>query len=132
MCREAIGTTVKVARDGAGFRRHYGHAVLSHARTLRHDVADHFEWLGAGVDDAELVVTELFTNAVRHGSGPVTVLAFPFADGVRLRVCDGSRDFGGRGPDSRGLLLIDKLAARWGVERSPHGKAVWADICARR
>ena len=118
-------------RRSTRFERHFDAPVLTDAASLRHDLAAHFAWLGDAVDDAQVVVTELFTNAVRHGAAPVTVLALPFDGGVQLRVCDGGRHFGDPGPDSRGLQLIDRLATQRGIEQSPEGKAVWANILAR-
>lgn len=100
------------------------------------------------VDDAELIVSELVTNAVRHGSrsGPVwhTVRRIPgkVLDEVRLEVGDsGTRSWGDAGRSDvdepvgdeadlscsgRGLLLVETLSSDWGVCRLPHGHVVWA------
>ena len=88
--------------------------------------------------DIELIVSELVTNAVRHGA-PIIQLrlrADPFA--VDVAVLDRGADLPPERPvpvadDSlggRGMLLIDTLANRWGVDPLPGetGKAVWASV----
>jgi anti-sigma regulatory factor (Ser/Thr protein kinase) len=87
--------------------------------------------------DAALVVTELFSNAVRHGParGRVLVGYCLWGDGARLVVCDAG------GPDTprlvhggalaeggRGLHVVDSLAARWGSFRLAGALAVWCDF----
>ena len=76
----------------------------------------------------ELLVSELVTNAVRHGASDVHESILLRAewddDAVRVEVCDEGPGFEAK-PDERGmlepggngLLLIDSLASRWGVER---------------
>ena len=88
-------------------------------------------------DDIALVVTELVANAVRHAGTDIEICLQPVGEGVRLEVRDGSTrplrprpalssDEGGRG-----LLLVDALSARYGVEGDAHGKRVWAEIRPR-
>lgn len=85
-------------------------------------------------DDAALLVTELVSNAVRHAGTPVTVRATLLGGLLRLEVEDGStRPVRDKADDlmaenGRGLLLVDALADRWGVEAHPHGKQVWAEL----
>lgn len=85
-------------------------------------------------DDLALVVTELVANAVRHAGTDIEVRLFQLAHGVRLEVADGStrplrprassvEDEGGRG-----LLLVDALSTRYGVEADAQGKRVWAEL----
>jgi hypothetical protein len=90
---------------------------------------------GADVDAAVLCTSELVTNALVHATGEVGLHLEGWADGtVRLRVCDHSSAPPRAGAPStvpeasRGLLLVDALTARWGVEPAPGGKAVWCDI----
>ena len=84
--------------------------------------------------DLALVVTELVANAVRHAGTDITVRLLRLGDGVRVEVADGSSrplrprsatvaDEGGRG-----LLLVDALSTRYGVEAERNGKLVWAEI----
>ncbi len=91
----------------------------------------------AVISDACLLVSELVTNAVRHGrvSGDVRVrarLAGP--DALRVEVANPGDAFepvayeGGADQASGwGLQIVDKLASRWGVEgRRP--TVVWFEL----
>jgi hypothetical protein len=95
------------------------------------------------VPTAELLASELVSNALRHSSGPLR-LTLERVSGLRCLVSDGTADLprpADAGPDDesgRGLLLVDMLAARWGCEVGPEGKNVWfelsgdaGDPCAR-
>ena len=85
----------------------------------------------APLADAELLVSELVTNAVRHVEGsPVTVEVI--ADGeVIVRVSDNGRedptqrDAGPLEESGRGLQIVEAVAQRWGVERRTGSKSVW-------
>jgi two-component sensor histidine kinase len=86
--------------------------------------------------DAELLLSELVTNSVRHGSGEhVIVLLDPEPPGrLRCEVIDDGGGFVPRGRDSAqaiggwGLDLVDQLAGSWGVrEGSTH---VWFELSA--
>jgi anti-sigma regulatory factor (Ser/Thr protein kinase) len=83
-------------------------------------------------DVVALVVSELVTNAVVHGRGDVSVDVVVAADGVRVEVADAdplmSPARPGDGEAGRGLLLVSKVAQRWGVRREPAGKVVWASV----
>lgn len=93
------------------------------------------EWGTASMcSDLALVVTELVANAVRHAGTDITVRLSRLGDGVRVEVADGSTrplrprsstmsDEGGRG-----LLLVDALSTRYGVEADRDGKLVWAEL----
>ena len=85
-------------------------------------------------DDIALVVTELVVNAIRHAGTDVTVVLQPIDGGVRLEVRDGStrplrpRQAAGSDEGGRGLLLVDALSHRYGVEAEREGKKVWAEL----
>ncbi|WNZ09739.1 SpoIIE family protein phosphatase [Streptomyces sp. 11x1] len=82
---------------------------------------------------AELVVSELVTNAIRYGTPPVELRLI--RDSVLIcEVSDGSGtaphmrrarmfDEGGRG-----LLLVAQFAERWGTRHRASGKSIWAEI----
>jgi anti-sigma regulatory factor (Ser/Thr protein kinase) len=88
-------------------------------------------------DTAELLVSELMTNAIR-ASGPWSpaVALWLFSDGrcVVIHVHDGStqmpvrQDADAESDSGRGLLLVETLSRDWGSYRSGDGKVVWASI----
>ncbi|WP_328806238.1 SpoIIE family protein phosphatase [Streptacidiphilus fuscans] len=89
------------------------------------------EWgLEPLLDTAELLVSELVTNAVRYASAPIGLrlllgttlvveVADPLPDPPREREAAGT-DEGGRG-----LQLVHRLAYRWGTRAEGGGKVVW-------
>lgn len=83
-------------------------------------------WLGA----AAVLVSELVTNAIRHGARLVELTVESRARRVRLSVADGTvvprpRD----DPDGdRRLALIAALSTRWGVRDDAGGKRVWVEL----
>ncbi|QDY77105.1 ATP-binding protein [Streptomyces qinzhouensis] len=98
-------------------------------------------WGLSGIEhSAALVLSELVTNAVRHGSAAPgrqieTRCARTPGGGLRIEVHDtgDGRPWPARpGPDAeggRGLWLVGELADRWGVEsRLGPGKYVWAEL----
>lgn len=102
--------------------RHFTSAVL----------ADAFD--GEVVDAAELVVTELLTNALLHGAPPVRLVVAGADGGARVEVHDCSRALPVRSRQSteamtgRGLALVDALSQAWGVTPQGEGKVVWATV----
>ncbi|MHA6797144.1 ATP-binding protein [Pseudonocardia bannensis] len=99
------------------------------------------QWLRANLPegedielDAELVCTELVTNAVEHGGGLCAIRIDVDDDRVHIEVDDvhafapltvGRSRFGRH--RGRGLTIIDAVAT-WGVTRTATGKTVWATI----
>ncbi|MFE0385722.1 SpoIIE family protein phosphatase [Streptomyces bungoensis] len=89
---------------------------------------------------AELILSELITNAIRYAAEPVTVRLLrrvPKNDSAGgtliIEVSDGSStsprlrrakvtDEGGRG-----LFLVARFAERWGTRYTPTGKVIWAE-----
>ncbi|MBB2903174.1 anti-sigma regulatory factor (Ser/Thr protein kinase) [Kineococcus radiotolerans] len=72
---------------------------------------------------AHLLLTELVSNAVRHGGPPIEVeLNCVEEAGVLLSVSDGSphppvvQEMGPSGWGGRGVCLVDVISAEWGVE----------------
>jgi serine/threonine-protein kinase RsbW len=118
------------------------HAPAS-AAVARHRLVEGLSALGIRQDviaDAELVITEMVGNAVRH--------ARPLPDGqlragweledecVVLHVTDGggaTRPVVTRQPDfeaerGRGLAIVAALAQDWGSERDDRGLQIWAAL----
>lgn len=109
---------------------------LSDARAIvRQALAD---WdMAEFADDAELVTGELLVNVLLHTEGgavlTLEVLPEPVRR-IRLSVQDRSsawprrRTPGETSTSGRGLLLLDAVATRWGIEPRGEGKAVWCEI----
>jgi anti-sigma regulatory factor (Ser/Thr protein kinase) len=88
------------------------------------------------VDNAELCVSELVTNAVIHSGTTSSVTVQADREYVLVIV----QDRGGRGavrrpeeldPESvsgRGLTLVDALASAWSAEHSTDGTTVWFEL----
>ncbi|WUC32953.1 SpoIIE family protein phosphatase [Streptomyces sp. NBC_00557] len=99
------------------------------------------EWgLEHVVFTAELILSELITNAIRYGAEPITVrlLRAASADGpaagtLIFEVCDGSstsprlRRAKATDEGGRGLFLVAQFAQRWGTRYTPTGKVIWAE-----
>jgi anti-sigma regulatory factor (Ser/Thr protein kinase) len=88
-------------------------------------------------DEAELVVSELATNAVIHAGTPFSVTVALNGSTIRISVRDWNqtapivRDAPPEARSGRGLRLVDAITHDWGVERDPEGKTVWADLALR-
>ncbi len=104
------------------------HADLWLSRRIRGWITSAISGHDCPVDaaDAALVVTELFSNAVRHGpaGGRVLVGYCLWQQGARLVVCDRGGpgtprlvEGGQLAEGGRGLHVVDSLAARWGSFR---------------
>jgi anti-sigma regulatory factor (Ser/Thr protein kinase) len=83
--------------------------------------------------DAQLAVSELVGNALRHGREPIDVDVRCSEGHVLLTVEDASSVAPRPGPEiaatqesGRGLLLIESVSDRWGCEATATGKRVWA------
>ncbi|MFI1367043.1 ATP-binding protein [Streptomyces griseochromogenes] len=104
------------------------------ARTAVRDALPRWS-LGELVPAAELLVSELVCNALRHGASPLRLTLERVPD-LRCSVSDGSSKpprpaAGPEDEGGRGLALVDMLAARWGCERGlPAGKTVWFELHA--
>lgn len=79
-------------------------------------------------DDVLVVVSELVTNAVLHGSGRVHLVVLSDVEHLLISVEDDRATFGARTPDSRGLDLVAALSTACGVHPSAHGKTAWAEL----
>lgn len=89
------------------------------------------------VDDPQVVVSELATNALLHGGTGFLVLLFGFRGSVRMEVYDESVDVPVQVDTAelavgrRGLSIVDTLSRDWGVAtQATGGKAVRAEFDA--
>lgn len=115
-----------------------GHALPQgrrSARLARAIVQDALSGLPRStVDTAQLLVSELVTNAVVHARSMV-VLHVSFAeDRLRIGVEDLSSDYPlpqeppAQAESGLGLMLVGGLAKAWGWDRTPVGKHVWCEL----
>ncbi|MEV7184327.1 SpoIIE family protein phosphatase [Kitasatospora sp. NPDC093102] len=108
------------------------HAMVAHSRRFTRETLA--AWgLDALADWAELLTSELITNALVHAGSPTQlrmycnrVLTVEVADQEyevpRIRHAH-SEDEGGRG-----IHLVNELAHRWGSRRTKDGKVVWFEL----
>jgi serine/threonine-protein kinase RsbW len=88
-------------------------------------------------ETADLIVSELVTNALRHanpGESQVGLRLEATEAWLRIEV----QDMDPRMPQPRipgplddsgfGFVIIDSLADKWGVRETEEGKAVWAQL----
>jgi hypothetical protein len=89
---------------------------------------------GAREGEAEIIASELATNAVRHARSPFCVSVTRTPAAIRIAVRDASSDhprrivrddceYGGRG-----IRLVAALSIVWGTTAEADGKTVWADV----
>lgn len=86
------------------------------------------------IEIARLLTTELATNAVIHAQTAFDIRLSRHGSLVRVAISDDSaetptmRPMRRSAPSGRGLLLLNALAAEWGVDTSPPGKIVWFQL----
>ncbi|MFI8825522.1 SpoIIE family protein phosphatase [Streptomyces sp. NPDC053431] len=82
---------------------------------------------------AELVLSELITNAIRYGRPPVRV-RIVYDRTLICEVSDGSstsphlRHAADTDEGGRGLFLVAQFAQRWGTRYARRGKTIWAEL----
>ena len=100
------------------------------------------ETYDSAVCDVALVITELFSNALRHAvplpGSKIRVAWRIDADSVEVSVSDGG---GQTVPElgeptqaatgGRGLRIVEKLSRRWGTSTGDEGTTVWAEVPVR-
>ena len=112
---------------------------LRSATEARRFVEDELRPAGVGEDTlchAQLLVTELVTNAARHAQSAVELTIAGEHGRVRIEAHDDSRAIPiAQSVDTetrhRGLQLIEDLSEGWGVElRGDGGKIVWCELAS--
>lgn len=133
-------TDAPAADLGASYRM--GFTVGEHsARHMRRILRAFLgRWgLAALADDAELALTELVANVVRHVPGRrCSVLILRRPEGLRVEVADADPRtphpvHGGDelAEGGRGLLLLEAVTDRWGTAPQGAGKTVWFECDAK-
>jgi len=96
------------------------------------------------VETAELLVSELATNALLHAASHFTLTLSAAHGLLRCEVADSGRRTprvleAGGSESGRGMFLVEALALRWGCHQDGPGKTVWfelgtcgSDDCGRR
>jgi anti-sigma regulatory factor (Ser/Thr protein kinase) len=85
---------------------------------------------------AQLVVSELVTNAYQHapGTDSFELELSGTDDHLRISLADGSAirptlaELDQDAPRGRGMRIVQAIAARWGAEEHHGGKRVWAEM----
>lgn len=85
------------------------------------------------VDTAELLVSELVTNALLHSAGRFTLTLSAAHGLLRCEVADPGRRVprvldAGVSESGRGMFLVEALALRWGWHEDGPGKTVWFEL----
>ncbi|MFC5172499.1 ATP-binding SpoIIE family protein phosphatase [Streptomyces mutomycini] len=108
-------------------------AARQQVRELLHDWAD-----AEQVDSAELMVSEMSTNVLMHTDGDALLVAEVTGERgerrLRVEVADASDELphkrrpGEMASSGRGLMLMEMLAAAWGVDPRGEGKSIWFEL----
>ncbi|MET8099570.1 ATP-binding protein [Streptomyces sp. NPDC005236] len=112
---------------------------LTSARRARRLVTAQLdEWdLEELAETAELLVSELVTNALCHTRGPLRLNLCLRADRLVCEVedtetvCPVRREADADAEDGRGTELLDLLAESWGSTCTPTGKTMWFEVPTR-
>ena len=89
---------------------------------------------GDRFETARLLVSELVANAVTHAETDVTLQLDLTDQRLRVEVRDEAegqpraRRPRHDDPTGRGLMIVEALADRWGVDPTPPGKTVWFEL----
>ena len=123
-------TEDRVARHDVGHES----GALSDARRFVARTLDAWQVTDALTFDILLAVSELATNAINHGARPIQLRIRKQREHLLLEVRDsgvGVPSIQRSLPDDvsgRGLLIVSRLAERWGIRPGPAGKTVWAQF----
>jgi PAS domain S-box-containing protein len=112
----------------------HGAQSVSRARRFVRDRLEEAGWQEEA-DVAELLVSEIATNAVRYGTPPYQVTVEFSGACVEVAVADEDVTLpravvskGGLAESGRGLRLLGELASNWGARSRQGGKSVWFTI----
>lgn len=87
-------------------------------------------------DVAQLLSSELVTNAIRYAPGPIQLTLWAAEGVVRCEVADSNHslpwihDADEGDEEGRGLRLVETMACCWGSSHTATGKVVWFELPA--
>ena len=119
---DALGASFDEDLRSSSAARHFVSAAL-----------ERWDCQGA-LDVVQLLVSELVTNAVVHAHARPNVSVLLLPDAVRVEVADDSsaavapREAADDEESGRGMLLLDSMASKWGVDEADGGKTVWFEV----
>ncbi|GAA2814716.1 ATP-binding protein [Streptomyces showdoensis] len=125
------------ARQPTQLLRRVGGADLTAVPEVRHALRAMLGAWGApgATDVAELLTSELVTNALIHTDEGAVVTATVAPEQLRVEVRDFVTELhrprvphADDGTHGRGLVLVQALADSWGVENRGMGKVVWFEL----
>lgn len=113
---------------------------LASVTRARHYVRDTLTAFGVPdcADDAQLAVSELIANAVKHARTPLALELAADDDSLTVTVTDGERELAPQvqqhelAESGRGLRIVAAVASEWGVEPRGDGKALWFQLPLRK
>jgi anti-sigma regulatory factor (Ser/Thr protein kinase) len=129
--RDSLGTACSTPAVTRTFARRAEEVAVAR-RFVRDALVGH-----PAASDAELLTSELMTNAVQHAADAVGVTVAVIHRGpvVRVDVIDDGRtglphwsETDGDDERGRGFHLVNHIAARWGFLREQAGTCVWFEI----
>ncbi|MFE0513113.1 ATP-binding protein [Streptomyces sp. NPDC058964] len=139
MGEETVNVNVTEPAHAPQLRRRLGRADLREVPAARRALRELLRhWGKPGRSEiAELLTSELVTNAIVHTDDDAVLTAVVGPRGLRVEV----RDFVARRPrmcvpnaddgtHGRGLVLVQSLADAWGVRAHGVGKSVWFELDA--
>ncbi|WP_420802655.1 ATP-binding protein [Streptomyces cavernae] len=134
---EETAETTTDQQDFPQLRRRLGRSDLRAVSEVRRALRELLRQWGRPdrSEIAELLTSELVTNALVHTDRDAVFTATVEPDGLHVEV----RDFTARSPTvrvpgadesthGRGLLLVQSLADAWGVRPHAVGKSVWFEL----
>lgn len=119
--------------------------VVTRSRDFVRGALAAWDWPPAGseagreaAEDVLLLVSEVVANACLHGGGPGALRLDVTDERLRIEVTDGNPEppvpvrarsaaEAGR-PGGHGLVIVERLASRWGSRSWPDGKCVWLEV----
>ena len=106
----------------------YERDVTAAASARRHATAQLAAVDPRSREDIVLVVSELVTNAVLHGSGAIRLRLIVNEYCVRVEVDDDQASMGSPSLQSRGLDIVSAISTSCGTCPHGRGKTVWAEV----